>query len=270
MSTYRHFCLLNHVRRHFGAPPGSYQFFRQSQHATAAFIGCVSQSRGASWRSQTAKYCCLFLALLSACKALGLQTIVAREGAPPNPSLKGRSNGVPPGPAGRYGVHCLPSGPGVTPLASTLAPTLGSTFKHHGAPASQFKCSVWQLSVQFRVWRLICGVCKDLGHTKQVSFGVREPRHLFACSKNPGRPFHWRFTSRQTRATALGSCVHFSWHFNARLPVKKSLVAFSGLSLGVAEAGQGGYRVWSGASLVAAGRAFLVQLGDATKKSSAA
>jgi Domain of unknown function (DUF4145) len=32
---------------------------------------------------------------------------------------------VPPGPAGRYGVHCLPSGPGVSPSASPLAPTLG-------------------------------------------------------------------------------------------------------------------------------------------------
>jgi hypothetical protein len=37
----------------------------------------------------------------------------------------GRANGVPPGPVGRYGVHCLPSGPGVTPSSSPLAPTLG-------------------------------------------------------------------------------------------------------------------------------------------------
>jgi ADP-ribose pyrophosphatase len=38
---------------------------------------------------------------------------------------------VPPGPAGRYGVHCLPSGPGVPPLASPLAPTLGLTEPMH-------------------------------------------------------------------------------------------------------------------------------------------
>jgi hypothetical protein len=34
---------------------------------------------------------------------------------------------VPPGPEVRYGVHFLSSGPGVTPLLSPLAPTLGST-----------------------------------------------------------------------------------------------------------------------------------------------
>jgi hypothetical protein len=32
---------------------------------------------------------------------------------------------VPPGPEARYGVHFLSSGPGVTPLLSPLAPTLG-------------------------------------------------------------------------------------------------------------------------------------------------
>ena len=35
----------------------------------------------------------------------------------PNPSLKGSANGMPPGPASRYGVHFLPAGPGVMPLA---------------------------------------------------------------------------------------------------------------------------------------------------------
>jgi uncharacterized protein YjbI with pentapeptide repeats len=39
---------------------------------------------------------------------------------------------VPPGPAGRYGVHCLPSGPGVSPSASPLAPTLGVINKPGG------------------------------------------------------------------------------------------------------------------------------------------
>ena len=34
----------------------------------------------------------------------------------PNPSLEARPNGRPPGPAARYGVHFLSSGPGVLPL----------------------------------------------------------------------------------------------------------------------------------------------------------
>ena len=41
----------------------------------------------------------------------------ASGAALPNPSLKGSTNGVPPGPASRYGVHFLPAGPGVMPLA---------------------------------------------------------------------------------------------------------------------------------------------------------
>jgi hypothetical protein len=45
----------------------------------------------------------------------------------PNPSLKGSTNGVPPGPEPRYGVHCLFSGPGVPPSVLPLAQTLGST-----------------------------------------------------------------------------------------------------------------------------------------------
>jgi hypothetical protein len=37
----------------------------------------------------------------------------------------GSSNGMPPGPEPRYGVHFLSSGPGGTPSLSPLAPTLG-------------------------------------------------------------------------------------------------------------------------------------------------
>jgi hypothetical protein len=48
----------------------------------------------------------------------------------------GSSNGVPPGPEVRYGVHFLSSGPGVTPLLSPLAPTLGKPkFPIHMQPA---------------------------------------------------------------------------------------------------------------------------------------
>jgi hypothetical protein len=112
---------------------------------------------------------------------------------------------------------------------------------HLGAPASQFKCSVWQPSVQFRAWRPIFGIRKGRGHPAVMSFGVCESRHQFACGQNPGRPFHGRFTSRQTRTTALGSCVRSSWQLSARLPVKKSSFAFSGWSLGAAGAGR-----WSG------------------------
>jgi hypothetical protein len=45
----------------------------------------------------------------------------------------GSSNGMPPGPEARYGVHCLPSGPGGTPLLSPLARTLGCTKDLHPA-----------------------------------------------------------------------------------------------------------------------------------------
>ncbi len=38
------------------------------------------------------------------------------EAAQPNPSLKPSTNGGPPGPASRYGVHFLLAGPGVPPL----------------------------------------------------------------------------------------------------------------------------------------------------------
>jgi hypothetical protein len=62
----------------------------------------------------------------------------------------GSSNGVPPGPEARYGVHFLSSGPGVTPSLSPLAPTLGSTFRHCGLHASQFKCSFRRPLLQYR------------------------------------------------------------------------------------------------------------------------
>ncbi len=51
---------------------------------------------------------------------LNTLTVVAGTHQPqlrPNPSLKRSANGRPPGPAGRYGVHFLPSGPGVLPSA---------------------------------------------------------------------------------------------------------------------------------------------------------
>jgi hypothetical protein len=76
----------------------------------------------------------------------------AREKVLPNPSLKGSTNGVPPGPEPRYGVHCLSSGPGVPPSVLTLAQTLGCTLRRCGEPASQFKDSVWKPSVLFKSW----------------------------------------------------------------------------------------------------------------------
>jgi hypothetical protein len=100
----------------------------------------------------------------------------------PNPALKGRSNGVPPGPGHRYGVHCLWPGPGVPPLASPLARTLGSTLRYCGAPASKFKCSVCQPSVRFRSWRPFLAFAKFVAtrstcpasNAALTSFGVRE------------------------------------------------------------------------------------------------
>jgi hypothetical protein len=57
---------------------------------------------------------------------LGIGRFAAR--VPPNLSLKGRSNGGPPGPGRRYAVHFRQPGPGVPPSASPLAHTLGLTF----------------------------------------------------------------------------------------------------------------------------------------------
>jgi hypothetical protein len=57
--------------------------------------------------------------------ALGIGLSATR--VPPNLSLKGRSNGGPPGPGRRYAVHFRQPGPGVPPLASPLAHTLGCT-----------------------------------------------------------------------------------------------------------------------------------------------
>jgi hypothetical protein len=83
----------------------------------------------------------------------------------PNHSLKGRSNGGPPGPEPRYGVHFLFSGPGVPPSASPLAQTLGCT---------KVACSLrigFPTIVSVQVWRIsVARRCKDVavgGKAKQ-------------------------------------------------------------------------------------------------------
>jgi hypothetical protein len=110
--------------------------------------------------------------------------VVGRR-AQPNPALKGRSNGVPPGPEPRYAVHFLFSGPGVPPSASPLARTLGSTFWHRGLQASQYKCSFRQPLHQYRSWRLTVVFTKIVATPNTcpassaalTSFGVRGWRH---------------------------------------------------------------------------------------------
>jgi hypothetical protein len=71
---------------------------------------------------------------------LGIGRSVAR--VPPNLSLKGRSNGGPPGPGRRYGVHFRQPGPGVPPSASPLAHTLGLSINAAIAmPVSRRTCA---------------------------------------------------------------------------------------------------------------------------------
>jgi hypothetical protein len=155
----------------------------------------------------------------------------------PNPALKGRSNGVPPGPGHRYGVHCLWPGPGVPPLASPLARTLGSTLRYCGAPASKFKCSVCQPSVRFRSWRPFLAFAKFVAtrstcpasNAALTSFGVRES---CAYRQNPNRSSWWPCMSPQSLGPRGRSCRHRI----AKLPAKKVVVAFSAWSLGVARA----------------------------------
>jgi hypothetical protein len=148
---------------------------------------------------------------------------------------------VPPGPAGRYGVHCLPSGPGVTPLASPLVQTLGSTLKHRSAPAFQFKCSVWQPSVQFRSWRFFCIALAQVvakpntrpaSNVALTSFGVRESCRWFAYRQDPNLFCWWPCMSPQSLGPRGRSCRHSI----AKLPAKKVVVALSAWSLGVARA----------------------------------
>jgi hypothetical protein len=59
---------------------------------------------------------------------------------------------VPPGPEVRYGVHFLSSGPGVTPLLSPLAPTLGTTKTPMGPVALFDKSFLQSLTVDESVW----------------------------------------------------------------------------------------------------------------------
>ena len=66
----------------------------------------------------------------------------------PNPSVKLSTNGRPPGPSHRYGVHFLWLGPGVPPLAPALPRTLGSaTAKKPNSPRSSCSRSRFPFSV---------------------------------------------------------------------------------------------------------------------------
>jgi hypothetical protein len=101
----------------------------------------------------------------------------------------GSSNGMPPGPEARYGVHFLSSGPGGTPLLSPLAPTLGSTqdfcsaFVCFGCTAIQNLIQASLVSYQAKSWSGPAGAGQCKGGRPQAagtrrtaaltSFGVR-------------------------------------------------------------------------------------------------
>jgi hypothetical protein len=165
---------------------------------------------------------------------------------------RGSSNGVPPGPEARYGVHFLSSGPGVPPLLFPLAPTLGSTFRHCGLQASQFKCSLRQSLVQYRSWCLpfvalakvvAKPTTRPVTNAALTSFGVCEPRRLLAYSPNSATSCRRLFTSQLTQAREPRLCGRVSRHRRARLSVTRQVLAFSGWLSGAARASRFSVRV---------------------------
>jgi hypothetical protein len=155
----------------------------------------------------------------------------------PNPALKGRSNGVPPGPEPRYGVHFLFSGPGVPPSASPLARTLGSTLKQRGMPASQSKCSVWQPLVQFKSQRLSVAFAKIVATpgacpantAALTSFGVRGWRQWSAQQTSTPTYGHAlsackvRWAASMWQEPMFGSYYAGSWHFGSVRSINQRL-----------------------------------------------
>jgi hypothetical protein len=149
--------------------------------------------------------------------------------AQPNPSLKGRSNGVPPSPGHRVAcAHFLWPGLGVPPSASPLVQTLDSALRHSGLHASQFKSSFRRPLPQYRLWCLPFAALakvvakptiRPVTNAALTSFGVRESHRLFAYSSNPAKSCRWLFTSHQTQARAPGLCGCVSRHRTARLSV---------------------------------------------------
>ena len=58
----------------------------------------------------------MFFSRMGGTGSISPMNVTALIAVRPNPSVEARPNGRPPGPAGRYGVHFLPAGPGVLPL----------------------------------------------------------------------------------------------------------------------------------------------------------
>jgi phage FluMu protein Com len=77
---------------------------------------------------------------------------------------------VPPGPEARYGVHFLSSGPGVTPLLSPLAPTLGVTTN------IQMKCPHCNIDFHDKI------VTTELGRDPD-GFWCLDARRCAACNR---------------------------------------------------------------------------------------
>jgi hypothetical protein len=163
------------------------------------------------------------------------------------------------------------------PLALRLAQTLGSTFKHCGLQASQFKCSFRRPLPQYRSWcrpfaALAKVVAKSTTRTPTnaalTSFGVRESRRLFAHS-----PKH-----RENLPLAIHVAPYSSQSSQAKWPLlsashrkaagqESSCVLSSSVALcskGRAVVGVRQAKFWWQSV------AFPVQLRNATKKRSAA
>jgi hypothetical protein len=118
------FCIA--ARRH------AQQRFFLVRGVAAAQQSAGSPSTAAAAMTGRTAWCCTLTSLLSSKKSsVARSWCHSAAGAPAQcgltTSLKGSANGVPPGPAARYGVHFLAPGPGATPLAPPLARTLGAT-----------------------------------------------------------------------------------------------------------------------------------------------
>jgi hypothetical protein len=171
-----------------------------------------------------------------------------RSAALPNPSVK-RSANIASGWAASTGAcgpfcACCPARHAV---GYRLPQTLGSTFKHCGLQASQFKCSFRQSLVQNRSRCLLfVAVAKVVAkpttrtatNAALTSFGVRESRRLFAPSPNTERTCCWPFTSHHTQARAPGPSGRFSRRRIAKLPAKRVVVSFRAQLLCAARAGR--------------------------------
>jgi hypothetical protein len=110
----------------------------------------------------------------------------------------GSSNGMPPGPEARYGVHFLSSGPGGTPLLSPLAPTLGLTIDVsplYARPGTVNHVLFCRSGTELPTWHTERGFSTHSAGTRG-----RETQGLFGTAELDGPRLHMEFRRRRQRA----------------------------------------------------------------------